>query len=200
MGVGCSPLSHYLSVCGGVPSIHAENQFSFGIIELCIVFHPSWWIMSCRPLCFLPCFSWAMSFSFAHRLRVCSFPLFCLCKFSSHYIGDCVCCGLVDVGWLLIPHSLADFSLCPCWEFGFSPVLGLCKVAIVFIVSLGCQFTLVLGCFLVAEAADVLWGLLLSCFGHARANNNSGAWFDLNCVSPFVWGCHPVVFSFFTEL
>ena len=28
------------------------------------------------------------------------------------------------------------------------------------------------------------FGLLLSCFGHARAKNNSGVWLDLSCVSP----------------
>ena len=57
--------------------------------------------------------------------------------------------------------------------------------------SLGCRFTLVLGRFLVAEAADVLWGLLLSCFGHARAKNNSEALFDLNFVSTFGLGLSP---------
>ena len=35
------------------------------------------------------------------------------------------------------------------------------------------------------------FGLLLSCFGHARAKNNFEAWFDLNCVSPFCWGLSP---------
>ena len=45
-----------------------------------------------------------------------------------------------------------------------------------------------------------LLGLLLSCFGHARAKNNSEALFNLNYVLPFVWGCHPVVFLFLTEL
>ena len=79
------------------------------------------------------------------------------------------------------------------WESDFPPVLRLWKVSIVFIVSLGYRFTLVLGCFLVAKVEDVFWGLLLSCFGHARAKNNSRVWLDLNCVSPIVWDCHPVV-------
>ena len=65
---------------------------------------------------------------------------------------------------------------------------------------LGYQFTLLLGFFLVAKAADILWVLLLSCFGHARAKNNSGVWLDLSYVSPFIWGCPPVVFAFFIEL
>ena len=40
-------------------------------------------------------FCLACVFSFVHRLRVCSFPLFFLCKFSSHYIGElCVLCAL----------------------------------------------------------------------------------------------------------
>ena len=34
-----------------------------------------------------------------------------------------------------------------------------------------------LGCFLVDEAAVVIWVLLRSCFGHARAKNNS----ELSC-------------------
>ena len=50
---------------------------------------------------------------------------------------------------------------------------------------------LVSGFFLVAKAADVLWGLLLSCFVHARAKHNSEALFDLNCVSPFCLGLSP---------
>ena len=125
---------------------------------------------------------------------------------SSHvYAGSSASAPIVDrVRFSSFPSLDCGLRLCPSfvqdWESDFSPILELCNVAIVFIVSLGCRFTLVLGCFLVAKDADVFWGLLLSCFDHSRAKNNSGAWFDLNCVSPFVWGCHPVVFAFFTEL
>ena len=64
------------------------------------------------------------------------FPLFFLCKSFSVYIGDGVCYGLLDVGRLLISTYVG-------WV---SPMLGLCKVAIIFMVSLGCWCTLVLGC------------------------------------------------------
>ena len=77
------------------------------------------------------------------------------------------------------------------WELDFSPVLGLCNVAIILIVSLGLLsspgFGFLLGCW---GCKHLLW-LLLSCFGHARAKNNSEALFDLNCVSPFCLGLSP---------
>ena len=101
------------------------------------------------------------------------FPLFCLCNLSSHYIGDCVCCGLMDVGWLLISPLVSWVFLCPRWEFGFSFGLGLCKIAIVIIVSLGCWCTLVLGCCWVV-LATLGPRTTLSCL------------VDLNCVSILV--------------
>ena len=161
------------------------------------------WVLWVPTLCgrwFLPFFALAVSFSLAYRLRVCSFP-FSACVSSPAITLEFGCVvGL----WMWIgywfPHLLADIFPCLCWDFCFSPVLGLCNIAIVFIVSLGCRFTLFLGCFLVSEATDVFWGLFLSFFCHSRAKNNSRVWFDLNYVSPFVWGCHPVVFAFFTEM
>ena len=123
----------------------------------------------------------------------------CACVFHTGFGGMCMSpCRLWPC--MLSTVVCVCVILCPRWDFGFSPVLRLCKVSIVFIVSLGCRFTLFLGCFLVAEAADVFWGLLLSFFGYARAKNNSGVWLDLNCASLFVWNCRPVVFAFFTEL
>ena len=132
-------------------------------------------------------FCLACVFSFAHRLRVCSFPLFYLCKFSSHYIGDCVCCGLVDVGYLLISTFVNWVFLCPRWEFGFFPNCGLRNAAIVSLGVCGCWCTLVLGCCWVV-LATLGPRTTLSCL------------VDLNCVSPFVWDCHLVVFNFFTDL
>ena len=122
-----------------------------------------------------------------HRLRVCSFFFFFLCNFSSHYIGE-LCVLWARGCWLVIDcHiSLVEFSPVHArslasplfWDYGLLPS---------FILSL---WLLMYPSF----------GLLLSCFGHARAKNNSRVWLDLSCVSPFVWGCHPVVYAFFTEL
>ena len=44
-------------------------------------------------------------FSFAHRLRVCSFPFSSCVSSLAITLGNCVCCGIVDVGWLLISTS-----------------------------------------------------------------------------------------------
>ena len=74
-------------------------------------FHPSWWIVSYRLLCFLPCFAWAVYFPLAHRLRVCSFP------FSAYVSSPAITLGIVcAVGsWMLVgcwfPHSLTKFPL-----------------------------------------------------------------------------------------
>ena len=57
-----------------------------------------------------------------------------------------------------------------------------------------------LGCFLVVEATDVIWVLLLSCFGHARAKNNSELPCGLELCFIFCLGLSPVVLSFITKL
>ena len=98
-----------------------------------------------------PCLCWEFYFC----------PNYGLCKVLVVSSSDCV---------LLLCSPFAQD-----WESDFSLVLGLCKVSIVFIVSLGFRFTLVWGCYLVAKTKNVFWGLLLNFFGHARDKNNSGA-------------------------
>ena len=66
--------------------------------------------------------------------------------------------------------------LCLRWEFDFSFVLRLWIVAIIH-----CEFGLLM---------HPGFGLLLSCFGHARAKNNSELSCGLEPCSPFVRGCH----------
>ena len=58
-------------------------------------------------------------------------------------------------------------------SFASAPVMRLCKVAIVIIVSL--WLLMYLG-----------FGLLLSCFGRARAKNNSELSCGLSCFSPLL--------------
>ena len=78
---------------------------------------------------------------------------------------------LYFVGCVMLPSHyiselcvlLAEFSLF--WNCGLFPS---------FIVSLGCWYTLV-------------WVLLLSCFGHVRAKNNSMLSVGLELCSSFVW-------------
>ena len=100
-----------------------------------------------------------------------------------------MCCGLLDVGRLLISPSVGCI---------FFPALGLCIAAIVFIVSCGLRLSLPWlcqeYCYLFIVGLWMLmhpgFGLLLSCFGHARAKNNSELSCGLSCVSSFVWDCH----------
>ena len=88
-------------------------------------------------------------FSFTHRLRVCSFPLLFLCKFSSHYIGKrCVmwargCWLAIDChiplaefssvharSWLLLCFETVDCCHHSFWVCGYwcTLVLGCCWV------------------------------------------------------------------------
>ena len=52
---------------------------------------------------------------------------------------------------------------------------------------------------MVVEVADIIWVLLLSCFGHARAKNNSEFPCGLELCFLFCLGLSPVVFAFITE-
>ena len=68
---GLFSLSH--AICRSMVVFHPFMQrtsFPLALLSCVLFFHPSWWIVSCRLLCFLPGFSWAVSFSLAHRLRV----------------------------------------------------------------------------------------------------------------------------------
>ena len=68
---------------------------------------------------------------------------------------------------MLVPLSDGGLHLCFSFvqvgESDFSPVLGLCNVATVFIVSCGYRFTLVLGCFLVVEVIGIVVELFWPC-------------------------------------
>ena len=44
------------------------------------------------------------------------------------------------------------------------------------------------------------FGLLLSCFGHVRAKNNSDLPCGLELYLILVWGFHPAIYTFITEL
>ena len=85
---------------------------------------------------------------------------------SSHAV---ICAHWLHFGVVDCPHILASFF-----------VLGLCIAAIVLIV-----------CYVV----DAPWfGLLLSCFGHNRAKNNSVLPCGLELCSSFVWDCIQLFF------
>ena len=70
-------------------------------------------------------------FSLVHRLRVCYFPILVHVTFFNNYIEELCAVG----SWMLddcrFPHSLAEFS--HVYAGSSAPMLGLCKVAIIFI-------------------------------------------------------------------
>ena len=64
----------------------------------------------------------------------------------------------------------------------------------------GCCLPLVLGCFLVAEVANIFWDccwVFLATQGPRTTLKHCLTWTVFHL---FVWGCHLVIFTFFTEL
>ena len=97
-----------------------------------------------------------------------------------------MCCGRLDVGLAIDCHIRWLSFPWLCWEFCFLSI-----------VDCGLLPSFIVGLWLLKYLG---FGLLLSCFGHARAKNKSELSCGLSCVSPVGWDCLLVVFSFFTEL
>ena len=108
------------------------------------------------------------------------------------YYGQLVVGLAVDChsSWLSLPWL--------CWEFYFLFTVG-CGWLPSFIVGLWLLKYPGLGCFLVAEAAVIIWVLMRSCFGHARAKNNSEFPYGLELCFIFCLGLSLVVFAFIIE-